>query len=186
MNVLIISLLVLVIIACFGSREGFVDFGFSGYKKPVGRFAFTDTIQTVDVSAMEPLDDQLTPNEISSVIRAIQVYVKENHDVCLEPTQTIYINKYSPDIYNARVMFYNKAHRFATEIVATLNGTDTIASIRTQVPANDVSGPAGYTDAVTSNFVQTDEFLQSVSPSKNAMDAVIRATAQDTIAYNSQ
>ena len=185
MHVLIVALLVIVLIVCFGSREGFADIGFSGYRKPVGRFAIDDTIQPVDVTSMEQIEAALTTAEVSSIIRSIQLYVKDNHSVCLEPIQTIYINKYSPDIYNARIMFYNKTHLFATELVATLNGTDTVASIRTHVPSGDVSGPAGYTDTNTATFTSTNEFLESVSPSKTAMDAAVSAIAQDTNAYNS-
>ncbi len=180
MKVLIVSLLVIVLIVCFGSREGFVDFGFSGYKKPVGRFAIDDIIQPVDVTSMTPEETSLSSADVSTIIRSIQVYVKDTHNVCLEPIQTIYINKYSPDIYNARVMFYNKTHRFATELVATLNGTNTIASVRTHVPAQDISGPAGYTSGSGASFADTDDFLASVSPSKTAMDATIKAVAQET------
>ena len=186
MKLLILTILVLIVITCFGSREGFIDFGLSGYKKPVGRFSFVDTLQNIDVSTMTPVDEAISSNDIASIIRSIQVYVKDNYNVCLEPIQTVYINKYSPDIYNARVMFYNKTHRFATEIVATLNGPDTVADIRTQVPAQDVSGPVGFTDkSDTAAFTNSDELLKSVSPSATAMDAVVKATAEDTRAYNS-
>ena len=182
MKLLVLAILVLVVIACFGSREGFVDFGLSGYKKPLGRFSFVDNQQNIDVSSLTPVEGALTADEVASVIRSMQEYVKSTQNVCLEPIQTIYVNKYSPDIYNARVMFYNKSHRFVTELVATLNGPETVVDIRTQVPSQDASGPDAFLGSSDfSGFTDSNE----ISPSSSATDAVIKAVAEDTRAYNS-
>lgn len=179
MKLPLIALAVIVTIACLGSREGFVDFGLSGYKKPIGRFAFAESTQNIDVSSMTPEEGPLSPDEIATVIKSIQEYVKSKHDVCLHPVQTIYINKYSPDIYDARIMFYNTTYHFGTELVATLSGK-TISSIRTSIPAEAISGPVGFTDDTSSPFLPADEVLKNIVPSKADLSAI------GTTTYNSQ
>ena len=179
MKLPLIALAVIVAAVCLGSRESFVDFGLSGYKKPIGRFAFSDSIQNIDISSMKPEEGPVSPDEITTVIKSIQEYVKSKHNVCLHPVQTIYINKYSPDIYDARVMFYNTTHHFGAEVMATMTGS-TIASIRTRVPAEAVSGPVGFTDDTASPFLPADEVLKNIMPSKADLSAI------GTTTYNSQ
>jgi len=146
-----IALLIIVILICCGSREGFVDFGFSGYKKPVSNFSFTDTIQDVNLDNYKRDNSAVPAATIAGIINAVKVHLSEKHNVCMEPIETMYVDKYASGgevAYDSRMMFYSKDHHFAAEIMSksiqNADGSVVVASVRTQVPSSDISGPSAY------------------------------------------
>ena len=92
-----ITLLIIVILICCGSREGFVDFGFSGYKKPVSNFSFTDTVQDINLDNYKRDNSAVPPTTIAGIINSLKVHLSEKHSVCMEPIETMYVDKYSKD-----------------------------------------------------------------------------------------
>lgn len=169
MKWVLVTLLIFVIIVCCGSREGFVDLGFSGYKKPISDFSFTDTLQDVNLDNYKRDNSAIPPTTIASVINAIQGHLSEKHSVCMEPIETMYVDKYTNQgevAYNSRMMFYSKDHHFAAEIMSksiqNADGSIVVASVRTQVPSSDISGPSAYSgEAAGSEFINRVEINEA-------------------------
>lgn len=169
MKWVITALLIIVILVCCGSREGFVDFGFSGYKKPVSNFTFTDTIQDINLDNYKRDNSAVPTATIAGIINALQVHLAEKHNICMEPVETMYVDRYSSGgniVYNSRMMFYSKKHHFATEIMSksmqNADGSVVIASVHTQVPSSDISGPSAYSgETKGSKFVDRVEINEA-------------------------
>ena len=187
MKYLVLVLVALMTICFMGSREGFVDFGFSGYHKPVSDFNFSDEVQAIDMSKYKRDSTEIPADKINGIVQVVRHSLKERTGKCMEPVETIYINKYSDDkasVYDTRFMFYDPAHFFMSEILATIiqnNGSDDfmVGTIRTQVPSADVSGPNPYVSDSHSQFDEYPQILKDVGPSKSALDAVSKALKQN-------
>lgn len=163
------------------TKENFVDFGFSGWKKPVDRLALSYG-SPVNLSGYKRDLTVLSSTQIGGIIDAMMKAGKKATKMCLDPIETIYINKYSGedgDIYDSRVMFYSKDHYFAVELIGQVKSEGNgyrVVSLRTQRPANDANGPTadslqGFQAA---SFTPYDDMLKKVSPSKSAMEAVLK------------
>lgn len=190
MKYLILVLAVLMVICFCGSREGFIDFGFSGYHKPVSDFSFADDAQAIDMSQYKRDVTKIAPNKISDIVEVVKSTILNRTGKCMVPIQTIYINKYSSDkasVYDTRFMFFDPKHSFASEILAKLiqnNDSDDfmIGSIRTQVPSMYASGPAAFRgDVAGSSFEEYPQILRDIAPSQNAFQAVSRAVKQNAV-----
>lgn len=190
MKYLILVLIVLMAICFLGSREGFVDFGFSGYHKPVSDFSFADESQAVDMSQYTRDVTKIPSNKISDIVEVVKSTIKNRTGKCMIPIQTIYINKYSgadATVYDTRFMFFDPKHSFASEILAKLiqnNDSDDfmIGSIRTQVPSSYESGPEAFRGDVSgSSFEEYPQLLKNIAPSSDALQAVSRAVKQNTV-----
>lgn len=55
---------------------------------------------------------------IAELLTKIQEHIKAETGLCMSPVQTIYVDKYSGDFYDVRVMFYSPEHHFSSEISA--------------------------------------------------------------------
>ena len=86
-------------------------------------------------------------------------------------------------MYDTRLMFYDAKHYFMTELMTKLlekpgeQGAFQVASMRTQIPAGDASGPGGMDLGQiqpTSAFLPQIDILKSISPSKTGMEAVLK------------
>ena len=187
MNYLIIALAILLAICFCGSREGFVDFGFSGWQKPVEDFSFSKDVQDVDLSTYTRDTSEIPISKLNDIAQVVQHSVKKITGKCMKPIETIYINKFSSetgDAYDTRFMFFDPKHSFVSEILAKVlqnKGSDdySIASIHTQVPSNDTSGPLPYGDNSQAQWVEYPEILTSISPSKDALGAVTKALEEN-------
>ena len=190
MNYTLLILSILLLILLCGSREGFVDFGLSGWTKPVDHYSFVDKDMDIDMQKYKKDLTDIGTNKLSNIIYTVQQYAKKNTGQCLQPIETIYVNKYSGPqgtLYDTRLMFYDQKHYFMTELMTRLIETAggdgfQVASMRTQIPASDSSGPGGMDlpDPTGSNpgeFLQQREILKAVSPSKSGMEAVLKALA---------
>lgn len=183
MNYLVIALVLLLVFCFWGSREGFVDFGFSGAHKIARNVSFSEDIQDVDLSSYKRDLTEIPIAKLDAIAQVVQHAVNRITGKCMQPIETIYINKYSGetgDAYDARFMFYDAKHSVATEILAKVlqnEGSDEymIAQVRTQVPSADRSGPAAFTSGNQAQWVEYPEILKSVAPSKDAMDAVVKS-----------
>ena len=190
MNYKLLALIVLLAIFFFGSREGFVDFGLSGWSKPVENFNVDEVETKVDLSQFKRELTDIAPSDLSKIIDTMTAFMQNKTGKCLTPIETIYVNKYSGPqgevMYDNRVMFYDTKHFFVTEVMSKLlkndNDSYTVASMRTQVPSRDVSGPAAMNDDVQqmSTFVDQDELLTAINPSKSGMEAVLKALSKNT------
>ena len=190
MKYLILVLVALMAICFFGSREGFVDFGFSGYHKPVSDFSFADEAQAIDMSQYTRDVTKIPPNKINDIVEIVKSTIQNRTGRCMTPVQTIYINKYSSDkasVYDTRFMFFDPKHSFASEILAKLiqnNGSDEfmVGSIRTQVPSTYESGPVAFRgDTAGSTFEEYPQLLKDIAPSRDAFQAVSRAVKQNAV-----
>ena len=179
-NTLVILVLAVVIfvLAC-GSREGFIDFGFSGYKKPITNFELKDG-DAADLSNYKRDLTKVTPSEISSIISVIQKTAKEQTGQCLDPIQTVYINRYTNpqggSLFDSRVVFFDKSHHFVTELTAQMlknsNDTFSVLSLRTQDEIARSNGFAG--DGTGANFLPETDLASAVAPSKGLLDKVVK------------
>ena len=191
MNYTLLLLVFLLAILLWGSREGFVDFGLSGWSKPVDHYSFVDKDMNIDMNTYKKDLTDITAKKLRNIISSIQVYAKAKTQQCLEPIETIYVNKYSGpqgSMYDTRMIFYDQKHYFMTEIMTKLlekpggDGTFQVASMRTQIPAGDASGPAGSDMSASeplSQFLPQPEILKSIAPSKTGMEAVLKSLKQD-------
>ena len=187
MNYLVVALVILMAICFWGSREGFVDFGFSGYHKPVGDLNFSDELQAVDTSNYKRDSTVIPLEKLNAIANVVTEYLKNKTGKCMQPIETIYINKYSGesgDMYDTRFMFYDPKHFFVAEILAKVlqnkkSDQYMISSVRTQVPSVDQSGPLPYGGGATSQFVEYPEILNSINPSNNALQAVSKALEEN-------
>ena len=187
MNYLIVALAILLFICFCGTREGFVDFGLSGYHKPVGEFSMVEDVQDVDISSYKRDITQMPVSVINDVTQVVQSFIRERTGKCLQPIETIYVNKYSGEtgvMYDTRFMFYDPKHFFVSEIMARVlknnkSDTYTISSVRTQVPSADQSGPSPYGGASVDTFVSQPEILSAINPSNDALEAVSKALEQN-------
>ena len=191
MNYTLLLLVFLLAILLLGSREGFVDFGLSGWSKPVDHYSFVDKDMNIDMNTYKKVLTDITATKLRNIISSIQVYAKDKTQQCLEPIETVYVNKYSGpqgSMYDTRMMFYDQKNYFMTEIMTKLlekpggDGTFQVASMRTQIPAGDASGPAGSDMSASqpmSQFLSNPEILQNIAPSKSGMEAVLKALKQD-------
>ena len=190
MKYLILVLAAIMAICFFGSREGFVDFGFSGYSKPVTDFSFADEAQAIDMSQYTRDVTNISPKKINDIVEIVKSTILNRTGKCMTPVQTMYINKYSSDkasVYDTRFMFFDPKHSFASEILAKLiqnNDSDEfmVGSIRTQVPSSYESGPAAFGgDVAASSFEEYPQILKDIAPSQNALQAVSRAVKQNAV-----
>tara|TARA_Y100001936_G_scaffold106731_2_gene104850 strand:- start:13676 stop:14236 length:561 start_codon:yes stop_codon:yes gene_type:complete len=162
------------------TKEGFVDYGFSGWKKPVPRLTITDG-KPVDTSTLRRDLTVLSPDTIGGIVNAVAESAKQTTNMCFTPIETIYINKYSGesgDFFDSRIMFYCPNNYFTVELISQVRAEGTgyrVTSMRTQVPSNDANGPSGFANDTGSVFVSHDELLKTVSPSNSAMNAVLKA-----------
>ena len=187
MNYLIVALVILLFICFYGTREGFVDFGLSGYHKPVSEFSMVADVQDVDISNYKRDIAPIPVPVINEVTQVVQEFIRQRTGKCLQPIETIYINKYSGDngsVYDTRFMFYDPKHFFVSEIMAKIlqnKGADaySISSVRTQVPSADQSGPSPYGGNAADSFISQPEILSAINPSKDAMEAVSKALEQN-------
>ena len=187
MNYLVFVLIALMVICFVGSREGFVDFGFSGYHKPASNFNFSEEVQAINMSDYRRDTTEIPVDKVNGIVQVVKHSLGQRIGRCMEPVETIYINKYSNDkasVYDTRFMFYDPKHFFMNEILATVlqnNGSDDymIGTIRTQVPSADVSGPLPYTENGGSHFEEYPQLLKDLGPSKSALDAVSKALKQN-------
>ena len=188
MKYLVLVLTALMAICFFGSREGFIDFGFSGYSKPVSDFSISDDAQGVDMTQYRRDTTDIPTGKLSDIVEIVKSTISKKTGKCMVPIQTIYINKYSNDkaaVYDTRFMFFDPKHSFASEILAKIiqnNDSDefTVGSIRTQVPSNYTSGPAAFTgDVKASSFEAYPQILKDIAPSQNALQAVSIALKQN-------
>tara|TARA_R110002074_G_scaffold123161_1_gene258434 strand:+ start:211 stop:834 length:624 start_codon:yes stop_codon:yes gene_type:complete len=191
MNYTLLLLVFLLAILLWGSREGFVDFGLSGWSKPVDHYSFVEKDMNIDMNTYKKDLTDITTTKLRNIISSIQVYAKAKTQQCLEPIETIYVNKYSGpqgSMYDTRMMFYDQKNYFMTEIMTKLlekpggDGTFQVASMRTQIPAGDASGPAGSDMSASqpmSQFLPQIDILDSISPSKTGMEAVLKSISKD-------
>ena len=191
MNYTLLLLVFLLAILLWGSREGFVDFGLSGWSKPVDHYSFVEKDMNIDMNTYKKVLTDITATKLRNIISSIQVYAKAKTQQCLEPIETIYVNKYSGpqgSMYDTRMMFYDQKNYFMTEIMTKLlekpggDGTFQVASMRTQIPAGDASGPAGSDMSASqpmSQFLPQIDILDSISPSKTGMEAVLKSISKD-------
>ena len=188
MNYTLLILAILLLILLCGSREGFVDFGLSGWTKPVDNYSFVDKDMNIDMQEYKKDLTDIGTNKLSNIIYSVQQYAKKSTGQCLQPIETIYVNKYSGPqgtLYDTRLMFYDQKHYFMTELMTRLietgDGNFQVASMRTQIPASDSSGPGGMDLPAPGNspgeFLQQREILKAVAPSKSGMEAVLKALA---------
>ena len=187
MNYLVIALVILLFFCFCGSREGFVDFGFSGWHKPVEDFNFSEDVQDVDLSTYTKDLTEIPTAKLDAIAQVVKAAVNKITGKCMQPIETIYINKYTGstgDAYDARFMFFDHKHSFVAEILAKVlqnKGSDeyTIASVRTQVPAADISGPAAYGGNGAAGWVEYPQILKDISPSKDALAAVTKSLQEN-------
>lgn len=190
MDYKLLALLILLALFFVGTREGFVDFGLSGWSKPVENFDVDITEKKFDFSQFKRELTDISPADLSKLIEVTKGFMKQKTGKCLTPIETVYVNRYTGPqgevLYDSRMMFYDTKHYFVTELMGKLLKNDdnsyTVASMRTQVPAQDVSGPAAMNDSVTqmSQFVQKDDLLAAINPSKTGMQAVLKALNKNT------
>ena len=175
MNYTLLLLVFLLVILLWGSREGFVDFGLSGWTKPVDHYSFVEKDMNIDMNAYKKQVTDVTTGKLSHIIATVQNYAKA---------------KTGPqgNMYDTRVMFYDQKNYFMTELMTKLlekPGDDSgfqVASMRTQIPAGDASGPQGSDMSQSeplSAFLPQIDILSSISPSKTGMEAVMKSISQD-------
>tara|TARA_R110002074_G_scaffold282245_1_gene453768 strand:- start:1572 stop:2177 length:606 start_codon:yes stop_codon:yes gene_type:complete len=201
MNYTLLLLVFLLAILLMGSREGFVDFGLSGWTPPVDHYSFVDDNIKIDMNTYKKDITDISTSKLANLISSVQVYAKKTTNQCLQPIETIYVNKYSGPqgaLYDTRMMFYDAKNYFMTEIMTKLlekpggEGSFQVASMRTQVPADDASGPRGMDLGQLqpdSSFLPQSEILSSINPSKSGMEAVLKTLATKSpgnIQYSSQ
>ena len=191
MNYTLLLLVFLLVILLWGSREGFVDFGLSGWTKPVDHYSFVEKDMNIDMNAYKKQVTDVTTGKLSHIIATVQNYAKAKTGQCLQPIETIYVNKYTGpqgNMYDTRVMFYDQKNYFMTELMTKLlekPGDDSgfqVASMRTQIPAGDASGPQGSDMSQSeplSAFLPQIDILSSISPSKTGMEGVMKSISQD-------
>ena len=187
MKYLILVLALLMVICFCGSREGFVDFGFSGYHKPVSDFSFDSETQAIDMSQYTKDITNIPAQKVNGIIDVLKNTILNTTGKCMIPIQTIYINKYSNDsstIYDTRFIFFDNKHSFASEILAKLiQNKDSedfmVGSIRTQVPSNYVGPDAFKGDVFGSSYEEYPQLLKDISPSRDALQAVSMALKQN-------
>lgn len=187
MKYLILVLALLMVICFCGSREGFVDFGFSGYHKPVSDFSFDSETQAIDMSQYTKDITNIPAQKVNGIIDVLKSTILNTTGKCMIPIQTIYINKYSNDsstIYDTRFIFFDNKHSFASEILAKLiQNKDSedfmVGSIRTQVPSNYVGPDAFKGDVFGSSYEEYPQLLKDISPSRDALQAVSMALKQN-------
>lgn len=188
MNYLILVLAALMAICFCGSREGFIDFGFSGYHKPASDFNFSDETQAVDMSQYTRDLTEVPVDTVRDIVVAVNDALKVKTGACMTPVQTIYINKYSNNkasVYDTRFMFYSPKHFFTTEILAKVvqnkdSPAYTVNTIRTQVPAASVGGPGPFGgEGEASSFEEYPQLLRDIAPSSSALQAVSKALKQN-------
>jgi len=187
MKYLILVLVALMAICFFGSREGFVDFGFSGYHKPVSDFDFADEVQAIDMSQFKRDLTKIPPGKLNDLVEVVKHTIKTKTGKCMTPVQTIYVNKYSGDkasVYDTRFMFYDPKHFFASEILAKViqnNDSDEfmVGTIRTQVPTSAVGPQAFGGDVAQSEFESYPQLLKDVGPNQTTLQAVSKALKQN-------
>jgi len=185
MNCTLILILVILFFVFMGSKEGFVDFGFSGWEKPVAKFNVNEDPDPLDMSLYTQDLTDISPGKIGSIIETIQEFMKEKTKKCLVPLETIYVNKYSGPrgtMYDTRFMFYDPSGYFVTELMGKVieqgdTDTFTVSSVRTQVPAADASGPQGSlpSSGCASAFLPDTELLKAINPSSSGMEAVLKS-----------
>ena len=188
MNYLTVALILILFFCLCGSREGFIDHGFSGMHKPVDNFNFSVDVQAVDTSNYKKDLTQIPVDKLNEIAMVVQQYITQYTGNCMQPIETIYINKYTGDggdMYDTRFMFYDPIHFFVVEILAKVLQNDgsteyMVATISTQVPSSDSSGPSAYNGNSAGTFVEYPEILSSIAPSKDAMDAVVKSLKENT------
>ena len=185
MNCTLVILLIILVCVFMGTKEGFVDFGLSGWEKPVAKFNVNEDPDPLDMSQYTQDLTDIAPSKIGSILNSIKSFMKEKTQKCLVPIETIYVNKYTGPrgtMYDTRFMFYDTKSYFVTELMSKVleqGDTDnfTVSSVRTQVPAADASGPQGSlpSSGCASAFLPDTQLLQSINPSKSGMEAVLKA-----------
>jgi hypothetical protein len=185
MNCTLVILLIILVCVFMGTKEGFVDFGLSGWEKPVAKFNVNEDPDPVDMSQYTQDLTDIAPSKIASILETVKSFMKEKTQKCLVPIETIYVNKYTGPrgtMYDTRFMFYDTKSYFVTELMSKVmeqgdTGNFTVSSARTQVPAADASGPQGSlpSSGCASAFLPDTELLQSINPSKSGMEAVLKA-----------
>jgi hypothetical protein len=185
MNCTLVILLIILFCVFMGTREGFVDFGLSGWEKPVAKFNVNEDPDPLDMSQYTRDLTDIAPSKISSILATVKDFMKEKTSKCLVPLETIYVNKYSGPrgaMYDTRFMFYDPKSYFVTELMSKVveqgdTNNFTVSSVRTQVPAADASGPQASlpSSGCASAFLPDTELLQSINPSRNGMEAVLKA-----------
>lgn len=178
MNYTLVALVLILMFLLCGSREGFVDFGFSGYKKPVTNFRVSDG-DAVDLSEYKRDETLLTSDEISSMIGAIQERTKTDTGECLQPVQTIYINKYTGpqgNMYDSRIMFFDPAHQFVTELSSQLlKNTGNSFSILSIKTPQEISDKNAFKGGSIANFLPETDLQTAIAPTKGLLDNVVKA-----------
>ena len=189
MNYTLLFLVFLLAILLWGSKEGFVDFGLSGWTPPVDHYSFVENNMKIDMNTYKKDLTDISTSKLANIISSVQVYAKEKTGQCLQPIETIYVNKYSGPqgaMYDTRLMFYDAKNYFMTELMTKLlekpggEGDFQVASMRTQIPAGDASGPGGMDLGQiqpNSAFLPQSEILKSIAPSKTGMEAVLKTLA---------
>ena len=176
MNYTLVALAVILMVFLCGSREGFIDFGLSGYVKPITNFKVSEGAP-VDVSQYKRDMTVLTRDEIAGIIKVMQESTKKESGQCLQPIQTIYINRYTGpqgDMYDSRVMFFDQVHDFVTELSGQFlkNAGNTFSVLSLNTP-KQISKSNGFSGGGISNFLPQETMESAIAPSKGLLGTVV-------------
>ena len=184
-TLILVIVLVLAIICWPSMKENFIDFGFSGYRKPIDELSINKTVKEVDVSDYTKVLSNPSSEEVKDILNITQSYVNKNFGVCLHPILVNYVDKYTgPEdpktkksdlMYKSRAMFFDSRQHFGVQVDSTVVNNE-LVFVGTQTPISTYG--IQMDDMEGKPFVEYKTIMEDNKPSKSALDALITSLSQ--------